>query len=203
MSDRANRILDTLDALEPLAALPRTGWLLRGVRPCESIADHSYGVSLCALLLVDALRAEGQEVDGETVLRMAIVHDAPEAAMGDVPMPVKTPELDRALTALESTLADRLLPRSLADAWRRMEEGACLEARIVKAADKIHMMHKALVYERQGHGGLREFWSSPQTFHDRGLGLVAEVFTELRRRRPAAEETKALESGAPPATLDR
>ena len=33
-----------------------------------------------------------------------------------------------------------------------MEAGGCLAARIVKAADKIQMMTKALVYGRAGRG---------------------------------------------------
>lgn len=93
VSERARRILDTLVGLDPMAELPRTGWLLRGIRPCESIADHSYAVALTVMLLVDALRDEGVDVDGERALRMALVHDTPEAKTGDILMPQKTPGL--------------------------------------------------------------------------------------------------------------
>src|SRR3954471_15529873 len=109
MTLRGDAILETMLQLDPLADLPRTGWLLRGVRPCESIADHSFGVALVTMLLVDAVRAEGHAVDGEKALRMALVHDAPEARTGDVPMPVKTAALDAALTAMEASLARALL----------------------------------------------------------------------------------------------
>ena len=87
MKDHAARILDTLITLDPMMDLPRTGWRLRGITPCESIADHSYFVAVTVMLMVDALRAEGVEVDGERALRLALVHDAPEAKTGDVPMP--------------------------------------------------------------------------------------------------------------------
>ena len=73
MTTAEDRIIDTVLALDPLADLPRTGWLLRGVRPCESIADHSFGVALVSMLLTDALREAGQQVDGERVLRMSPV----------------------------------------------------------------------------------------------------------------------------------
>lgn len=188
MSERAARIVDTLVALDPLSDLPRTGWLLRGVRPCESIADHSYGVAVCVMLLVDALRSEGVTVDGERALRMALVHDAPEAKTGDVPMPQKTPAVDAALEELEDGIAARLLPEPQRAAWREAEDGESLEARVVKAADKIQMMTKALVYERQRRGDLHEFWKNEKNFRHRDLEIAREVFATLRERHDAPDE---------------
>jgi putative hydrolase of HD superfamily len=182
MSARADLILDTLVGLDPMADLPRTGWLLRGVRPCESIADHSYGVALVTMLLTDALRAEGQAIDGERALRMALVHDAPEARTGDVPMPSKTARVDAALAELEASLVEALLPAPQRADWRAMEAGEGIEARVVKAADKIQMMIKALIYERQQRGDLSEFWVNPKNFDDRGLPLAREVFDAIAAR---------------------
>lgn len=183
MSERAARIVDVVMGLDPLADLPRTGWLLRGVRPCESIADHSWGVALVTMLLVDALRAEGATVDGEKALRIAIVHDAPEARLGDVPMPVKSEAFDAALSEVEAHLAAALLPDAPREAWHELEAGTSLEARIVKAADKIHMMIKATVYEKQrGARALDEFWQNAKTFDDRGIALVREVFEAIAAR---------------------
>jgi putative hydrolase of HD superfamily len=181
---RAEAIVDSVLALDSLAELPRTGWLLRGVRPCESIADHSFGVALVTMYLVDALRAGGDAVDGERALRMALVHDAPEARMGDVPMPVKTPALDAALADAEAALAAALLPAAQHELWLELEQARSLEARLVRAADKIHMLVKALAYARQGRGELAEFWAQPRTFDDRGVALVREVFDVLRARAP-------------------
>ncbi len=183
MTSRAERIVDVLIGLDPLSDLPRTGWLLRGVRPCESVADHSFGVALATLLLVDALRAEGRVIDGEKALRMAIVHDAPEAALGDVPMPVKTAALDAALGDVEAELAKRLLPPALAEVWAEMEAGESVEARIVKAADKIHLLTKALVY--RGRGAVDGFFDNPKNQLDRGLEIAAEVFAEIAHRAKA------------------
>ncbi len=187
MSARAERIVDTLVSLDPMADLPRTGWLLRGVRPCESIADHSYFVALTTMLLVDALREEGLEVDGEKALRMALVHDVPEAKTGDVPMPQKTERMDAALSELEDDIAERVLPSGPLASFREAEQGASLEARIVKAADKIQMMTKALVYERQGRGDLHEFWTNEKNFPTKGLPIAREVHDVLRGRHAKPE----------------
>ena len=177
---QAQHILAAITALDPLSELPRTGWLLRGVNPCESIAAHSFGVVTCTLLLVDALRAEGRTIDGEKALRMAVIHDAPEAAMGDIPKPVKTVALKSALAEVEEKLAAHLLTPSVFEDWKAFELGDSLEARIVKAADKIHMMAKALIYTHQGRGELDEFWSHEETFSDLGIDLVRAIFDELR-----------------------
>jgi putative hydrolase of HD superfamily len=187
MTERAAQIVDTLIALDTMSELPRTGWLLRGVRPCESIADHSYGVALTTMLMIDALRAEGVEVDGEAALRMAILHDAPEARTGDVPMPQKTPEVKAALDTLEARLADDLLTAEARRWFERVVEGDSLEARIVKAADKVQMMTKALVYGLQRRGHLEEFWANDANFKDRGVPLARELFDHLKARRAASE----------------
>jgi len=180
--DAEDRIIDTVVRLDPLADLPRTGWLLRGVRPCESIADHSFGVALVALLLMDELRAAGESVDGERVLRMALVHDAPEARTGDIPMPAKSRAADAAIEEVEGTLARELLPDGLYASWQEAEAATSLEARIVKAADKLQMMIKALVYESQHRGQLTEFWQNPRNFRDMGLPLASRVYDRICQR---------------------
>ncbi len=177
-----DRLIDTVIALDTLADLPRTGWLLRGVRPCESIADHTCGVALVSMLLVDALREEGERVDGERVLRMALLHDAPEARTGDMPMPAKTAEAEQALDELEERIARELLPESLVSQWQEAERGATLESRIVKAADKLQMMIKVLIYERSHRGHLEEFWLNPKNFRDMGLPIANRVYAAICRR---------------------
>jgi len=183
-------LIDTLLALDPLGELPRTGWILHGVSSPESIAAHSFGVAVVAMLLVDHLRDEGTEVDGERVLRMALVHDAPEARTGDVPMPYKTPALREALREVEGQIVEDILPPRQRTLWAEAEAATTLEARIVKAADKIQMMIKMLAYERQGRGRLDEFWQNAGNFRDHGLPVAGAVHRAL-----AARAGRALPTG--------
>jgi putative hydrolase of HD superfamily len=178
------RILDTLDALDSLGDLPRTGWLLRGIQPCESIAAHSHAVALLVAMLVDACRAAGLIVDGERALRMALVHDAPEARLGDVPMPVKTPEVDAALHVAEELIATDVLPASLLADWRDAERGESLEARLVKAADKIQMLHKLSIYERAGrrHALMETMWKNAANLRCLDLAPVRALYEAIFAR---------------------
>lgn len=183
-AERASNALAAIELVQffdRLAALPRTGWLLRGVVDPESIAEHSFGVCLVATLLIDDLRARGLTVDGERVLRMAIVHDAAEAFTGDVPMPAKTEKLDAALEEAEALLLSSVLSKPQLDLWAEAEAGQTLEARIVKAADKVQMLIKALTYEQQRRGRLDEFWQSTKNRRHMDLDFARELFTELER----------------------
>lgn len=177
-------VLRTLDALDPLGDLPRTGWLLRGINPCESIAAHTQQVALLVAMLVDLCRAEGMTVDGERALRMALVHDAPEARLGDVPMPVKTPAVDAALHDVERTIAHAVLTQELLEDWEISEAGLTLEAKLVKAADKIQMLHKLSTYESQGrkHPLMDTMWKNPGNLRALEVGPVRAVYEALFAR---------------------
>jgi putative hydrolase of HD superfamily len=181
MNATAREAIELVQFFDRLAALPRTGWLLRGVVDPESIAEHSFGVCVVATLLIDDLRARGMTVDGERVLRMAIAHDAAEAFTGDIPMPAKTEKLDLALEEAEAFLLARVLPPATLELWKEAEAGQTLEARIVKAADKVQMLVKALTYEQQRRGRLDEFWQSSKSRRHMNLDFALELFTELER----------------------
>src|SRR6185369_4879740 len=79
-------MLSTLIELQRLKRLDRTGWTLRGLpNGTESVAAHSFGVGVTAMLLVDHCTARGVSLDVEKVLRIALLHDWAEARVGDMP----------------------------------------------------------------------------------------------------------------------
>jgi putative hydrolase of HD superfamily len=152
---------------------------MREVPDPEDVAAHTTGVAAAALLVADRV---GEPVDHGRLLTMALLHDLGEARVGDVALVVKTEEDDRR----EEEAADAMvegLPEGFAAALREYRAQETLEARIVKAADKVQMMAKVLAYQAEGRGDLDAFWDNPRNFHDAGLPAAKELFDEIRARR--------------------
>lgn len=182
----ATHLADLLIELIRLKSLPRTGWLLRGVRDVESLASHSFGVAWAAMLLADRAAARGLPVNVERVLRMALLHDATEARTGDLPATIKKYFGKEALHAADARIAEEMFApfgAAYLELWRDYEERVSLEARIVKAADKLDLLLQAREYERGGAAALAEFWDGAEAdFAALGLAdLVGDLLAQLRR----------------------
>lgn len=186
---KVREIVDLLLEVDRLEAYPRMGYLMRSVAAPESVAAHSYGMTMWAMLLVDHF----PEADAEKTLRMALLHELGEVKLGDIPKRGENFLPAGAKDEAESKIAACLLAplEELGERYRQLFEefiaGETLEARLVKAADKLQMMAKVLRYERAGNRDMAEFWNYPPNFVEQDLDLVRALFTELRRRRPAAD----------------
>ncbi|MEM6672139.1 MAG: HD domain-containing protein [Planctomycetota bacterium] len=177
--DAIERCLGALLDLLALDGLPRTGWVVRGVRPPESVAGHSLGVAQVALALAPRV---DPPLDLARVLAMAVIHDAPEAISGDIPRTATRLLPDGSKERLDASLADEVVaPLSdvALDAFREYEQRATREARFVKACDRLHLGVRLLGYERSGWAGLDEF----------GPTVAAEALAEFA---PCAELGAAL-----------
>lgn len=154
-------MLSTLIELQRLKGLDRTGWVLRGFpNGTESVAAHSFGVSVTAMLLADELIAQGVAVNVEKILRISLLHDWAEARVGDMPR-TATMYFGSEVRKQAETAAFRDLTNDdevYAKLYHEYEERNTLEARLVKAADVIDLLVQALALERAGGRGLDEFW---------------------------------------------
>jgi putative hydrolases of HD superfamily len=179
--------------LQRLKRLDRTGWVLRGLPPgAESVASHTYGVALTAMMLADECAARGVEVDVERVLRIALLHDLAETRTGDMPRTVADyygagvrKRAERA--AFDDIVRGTRAASAYGELHADYEERASVEARLVKAADVIDLLAQALMFERAGARGLGEFWEGAEA-RDFGLegasrDVVREVIAALVRAR--------------------
>jgi putative hydrolase of HD superfamily len=179
-------MLAILIELQRLKRLERTGWTLRGLPTgTESVASHSFGVCVTAMLLADEIRARGLGVDCERLLRMALLHDWAESRVGDMPRTATTYfGADARKNAETLAFADIVKDAGSGESqynalYQDYEQRGSLEARLVKAADVIDLLVEAYALERSGAKGLDEFW---QISHqaDFQLPQVAEqVVTEF------------------------
>jgi putative hydrolase of HD superfamily len=179
-------MLATLIELQRLKRLERTGWTLRGLpNGTESVASHSFGVAVTAMMLADEVKARGVEIDCERVLRMALLHDWAETRVGDMPRTATNYfGADARKTAETLAFADIVSEVGPCESdyktlYHDYEQRSSLEARLVKAADVIDLLVQAYALEHSGARGLDEFW---QVAHDADFNLptvAQEVVSEL------------------------
>ena len=185
-------MLSTLIELQRLKRLDRTGWTLRGLpNGTESVAAHSFGVCVAAMLLADEFQARGVAVDVEKVLRMALLHDWAEVRVGDMPRiateyfgaEVRKQAETRAFNDVVSDLKKELYTSLHED----YEQRQSLESRLVKAADILDLLVQLLALERAGARGLDEFWEVAENpnfnLGDVADNIVREIFQSLLEAR--------------------
>ena len=148
--------LDVLLEAVKLKALPRAGWVRKGVPSPETVASHSWGVAW----LVLAVAPEG--LDLAKALSYATLHDLAEVRVGDLtPVDAVAPE-DKSRREREaiSALASAAGRPELAALWDAFENGTDREARLVRELDKLDMALQALAHHQAGRPGMREFCES-------------------------------------------
>jgi putative hydrolase of HD superfamily len=161
----ATIVLNILIELQRLKCLDRTGWTLRGLpNGTESVAAHSFGVSVTVMMLADEIRSRGLQLDVERVLRMALLHDWAETRVGDMPRTATHYFGAEARKLAEGrAFADLVAGAGVGEAkyqelYDDYEQRQSTEARLVKAADVIDLLVQAYALERAGAKGLEEFW---------------------------------------------
>jgi putative hydrolase of HD superfamily len=118
-----------------LKRTPRSGWQFLGTGS-ESVADHVFRTALITF----SLAAIDDAVDGDKALRMALVHDLPEARTGDLNyMNQKYSIADEDRAAADQTaglpFGDELLGLS-----REYREESSPEAVLVHDADQLELL---------------------------------------------------------------
>ena len=133
----AREYLDILHVAERLKDTPRHCTTTNG--RTESVAEHSWRVSLMASLL----RHEFPDLDMDKVVNMCLIHDLGECFTGDIPAFVKT-DADR---KTEDALLDqwvKSLPEELSSdisaLYKEMEAQETAEAKLYKALDKLEAL---------------------------------------------------------------
>ncbi len=129
--------LEILHVAERLKDTPRH--CTTSKRRTESVAEHSWRISLMAFLL----KGEFPDVDMDKVISMCLIHDLGECFTGDIPTFIKT-DNDRDIEASLLSKWVNTLPedisRMMTELYSEMDKQETVEAKIYKALDKLEAL---------------------------------------------------------------
>lgn len=153
-------LLEFSGYLSKLKRLKRTGWVREGVPDSESVADHSFGIALLAMVL-----AKEYGMDQSRAIKMALVHDIGESIVGDFVidrgvkrdrkvLKKRLPEQRNAIIKIFSLMGDKEALELLDE----FDANRTREARLVRQLDKLEMAMQAYDYENAYGITLGEFY---------------------------------------------
>lgn len=126
-------------------------------KPKESVAAHSWRLSLLAMLLVDELNLD---INKEKVLKIAIAHDLVESFYGDIDYVLvaqgkatregKYKQEEKVIGKLSKMLSS-VQGKAISDLWHEYADRKTNEARFVFALDKIEALMTLLEVGFQGY----------------------------------------------------
>ncbi len=135
-------VVNLLNEVGMLTHIPRSGFAFLGSGE-QSVAEHSFRMTLVAYALARLVDAP---IDQHKLMIMCLVHDLPEARIGDLNYVQKkyvTPDLDKALVDLA---AGSFLGPEIAAWIQEYEQGDSLEAQLARDADQLELL---LVLKRE------------------------------------------------------
>ncbi|MBT3228889.1 MAG: HD domain-containing protein [Candidatus Marinimicrobia bacterium] len=183
-NDQTYDLISSLEHIYQLKAIPRSGWLQSGIAESgvESIAAHSYGMSILILHLRTVLLSNGVNV--ERALSMALVHDIAESIVGDLTPHDGVPEATK--YAAEASAINQIVNGVqegdyFLDLWEDFEAVKSPEAKVVKRIDKLDMLIQAYLYEKKYKMRLDSFW---ENMNEMFKGSESEsIYTYIRTNR--------------------
>ena len=136
------KILDFYKYLDKLKRTKRAGWISQGILDSESVADHSYSVAALSMILAPKL-----SVDGDKLIKMALIHDIGESIIGDVRWYTPEKGLDKDVLAKKEKDEGKAVRKILEtlgkdeylQLWEEMEGKKTKEAKIHKEIDRIDL----------------------------------------------------------------
>ncbi|MBF0351010.1 MAG: HD domain-containing protein [SAR324 cluster bacterium] len=169
-----------------LKLLYRQGWLKRGIpkEVCESVAEHSFGLALIALLLASQ---SPTPLNLEKVLTLALIHDLGEIHAGDI-TPVdgilSSEKYQLELASIKKTFEKLPNGQKYILLWEEYESGKSPEAEFIRQIDRLEMGLQACVYEWLEGNDLTEFMKSAESALE--LPPLKQIMDDIYRSRPTS-----------------
>ena len=183
MDKRLSKVLNFIEEIEKLKHVKRIN-TLSDVSRQESDAEHSWHLAMIILLLKDEL---GEKFNVEKSIKIALVHDLIEVYAGDYWPSNKKERREKKIREEEAArkLFSKLpkdLEKEIKGYWQEYEDGETIEAKTVKALDKIvYPLHYALSgtivwHKQQSSNGGRRVYGRPHVKHNKILAGIFEHY---------------------------
>ncbi len=185
----ANKKADYVDFFRTVGKskrLLRTGWVGKMVNDPESVADHSFRVSVLALVLSDKL---GHKLDKNKLIKMAILHDLGELITGDIivqrhgilDLKRRDEKEKKEQEGIREIFGKIGLSDEYVGIFKEMIGRTTPEAKVFWEFDKLEMALQALEYEEEQGKDLEEFFVSTGLYLREPL--MEEIFEEILAKR--------------------
>lgn len=151
MKTYLNKIMKVLEALKNS---PRTGWVQRGVPSCiaETIASHMYETALlCLVIGYELIRL--RVIEEKTLLNslaIVIIHDVPEAIVGDINK-IVSEEIGELKNHIEIKALETIDSEIITSFYKRYRETNSTEAILAHICDKLATYAQAIRYFAIGY----------------------------------------------------
>jgi putative hydrolases of HD superfamily len=134
-----------------LKTVRRQGWIDKlGLENPESVADHSYAVSVMSMVLSDQ-----QKLDTLKVLKMSLLHDLAESIVGDLTprqaSKAKKSKLESAAMKKILKQLEKPLQSEYWNLWLEYQNMSSQESIMLHEIDKLEMLYQAKSYQKSGY----------------------------------------------------
>jgi putative hydrolase of HD superfamily len=143
------KILKIFLTLQWAKELPRQGFIALGFKrnEADSVAAHSWTCAMLTYFLASELKKNGQKVNVDKAIKMALFHDMAETIVGDVGTFVKGMAKGAFAKVEEEGLRwlvrDLPTEKEITSLVKEYSQRKTLEARLVKVADNLDALAQA------------------------------------------------------------
>jgi putative hydrolase of HD superfamily len=166
---KEKNILDLFLQIGVLKQVERIGWVLKGIKNPESIADHNFRVTIMAMILCDYF----PKINKERVLELSLIHDWGVIKLGDIIsehgksiVANKNNKKEEERNVVKEILKSFNQQERYLRLWDEYYQQRTAEATFLKQIEKLEMAIQALEYEssRETYADLGEFWNNAEKY---------------------------------------
>ena len=146
----SSSLIEFFQTVLKLKTIHRQGWKNHlDMKEPESVADHSYSMTVLAMVLSDL-----KKLDTARIIKMSLLHDLTEAVTGDLtPGQKSKPQKEKLENAAMKKILQGLSRQQKTEyweIWQEYQKNSSKEARLLHQIDKLEMAIQANEYKNLG-----------------------------------------------------